>query len=93
MRHLNLIVPQVRKLRSQRGWTQEELAGALQRAGLDISRSGLAKVESRMILVRDHHLFYYMKALRVSFHELFPPVKTEDPNLYDVMEKLMTSRF
>lgn len=93
MRHLNLIGPQVRKLRSQRGWTQDELAGALQRAGLDISRSGLAKIESRMILVRDHHLFFFMKVLRVSFQELFPPIRADDPDLYDVMNKLMTRRF
>ncbi|MBX3742559.1 MAG: helix-turn-helix transcriptional regulator [Akkermansiaceae bacterium] len=93
MRHLNLIGPQVRKLRSQRGWTQEDLAGALQRAGLDISRSGLAKVESRMILVRDHHLHFFMKALRASLDDLYPPINTDDPNMYDVMNKLMESRF
>lgn len=83
----------MRKLRSQRGWTQDELAGALQRAGLDISRSGLAKVEARMILVHDHQLFYFMQALQVPMHELFPPIKARGVDLYDVMNKLMSSRF
>lgn len=93
MENLNIIGPQIRKLRCQRRWTQDRLAGALQRAGLDVSRSGVAKVEARMVRVPDHELFYYMKVLRVDFDDLFPPVDPHDPNLYETLGKLMKSRF
>lgn len=48
MKMCNLIGPQVRKLREEKGWTQRTLSEKLQVAGLDISRSSLAKVESRL---------------------------------------------
>lgn len=94
MRYLNLIGPQIRRLRSQKGWTQEELAGALQRAGLDISRSGLAKIEARMVWVGDHETIFFMKVLGVSFEDLLPPMlDVKDPDLYFRWRKLMSSRF
>lgn len=93
MRHRNLIGPQVRRLRNQLGWTQDRLAGALQRAGLDISRSGVAKIEARMVWVGDHELYYFLKVFRVSFEELFPPVNPQDPELYETLGRLMKRRF
>lgn len=93
MRHLNLIGPQIRKLRNQRGWTQDRLAGALQRAGLDVSRSGLAKIEARMVWVPDHELYYFMKVFRVDFGDLFPPIDPQDPELYETLGRFMSSRF
>lgn len=93
MRNLNLIGPQVRKLRNQKNWTQEQLAGALQRAGLDISRSGLAKIEARMVWVADHELLFFMKALKVSFEDLYPSIDAHSPELYDNLKRLMKKRF
>lgn len=93
MRIVNLIGPQVRRLRSQRGWTQEQLAGALQRVGLDVCRSGVAKIEARMVRVPDHELYYFRKVFRVAFDDLFPPIDPEDPELYDKLDRLMSSRF
>ena len=93
MGNRNLIGPQVRKLRNQRGWTQDQLAGALQRVGFDVSRSGVAKIEARMVWVGDHQLFYFMKVFRVGFEALFPPIDPEEPDLYETLEKLMNSRF
>jgi transcriptional regulator with XRE-family HTH domain len=93
MRNLNLIGPQVRKLRNQMNWTQEQLAGALQRAGFDVSRSGLAKIESRMVWVADHELFYFTKVFRVSLEQLFPPINPQDPLLYEDLERWMNRRF
>ena len=45
MRHRNIIGPQVRRLRNQRGGSQEQLAAKLQIAGWDLSRNGVAKIE------------------------------------------------
>ena len=93
MRNLNLIGPQVRKLRNQRNWTQDQLAGALQRAGLDISRSGVAKVEARMVWVADHLVLFYMHVFRVDYKDLYPTIDPQAPGLYETHGKLMKSRF
>ena len=93
MRHRNLIGPQVRKLRSQKGWTQDQLAGALQRAGLDLSRSSVAKVEARMVWVADHEIFFYMHVFRVDFTDLYPPINPHAADLYQTLGRLMKSRF
>ncbi|MFT4177113.1 MAG: helix-turn-helix transcriptional regulator [Luteolibacter sp.] len=92
MRYRNLIGPQIRKLRFQRGWTQDQLAGALQREGLDISRSGLAKIESRMVWVGDHEVLFFMRVLRVEFEDLLPPINPHRPGFYENLERLMQSR-
>lgn len=93
MRNLNLIGPQVRKLRNQRNWTQDYLAGALQRAGFDASRSMVAKIEARMVWVGDHELYYFLKVFRVDFEALFPPINPQDPELYETLGRLMERRF
>ncbi len=72
MKMCNLIGPQVRKLREEKGWTQRTLSEKLQVAGLDISRSSLAKVESRLIKVSDNELFYFARVFNVSLCRLFP---------------------
>lgn len=85
MGHHNLIGPQVRLLRTQRRWTQRCLAEKLQTAGLNTSRSGLAKIEARMIGVTDYELFYFACVFQVSLYELFPPIDPSDPNLHDTL--------
>ena len=83
MNHHNLIGPQVRALRCQKQWTQQTLAERLQTAGLDISRSSLAKIEARLVGVTDYELFYFACVFQVGLHELFPPIDPFEPNLHD----------
>lgn len=71
-RPLNLIGPQVRKLRDRRAWTQEVLAEKLQLAGWDISRTSLAKLEAQLRWVSDVELLFLAKVLRVGVAELYP---------------------
>lgn len=73
MRALNVVGPQIGKLRSQRGWTQEVLAQKLQLAGWDVSRTSLAKLESRLRWVSDCELLFLAKVLSVQLKDLFPP--------------------
>lgn len=79
MKNLNLIGPQVRKLRVQRDWTQEVLAAKLQMAGWDISRARLAKIEARLVWVGDYRLYFFAKVLKVSITELLPPIRPARP--------------
>ena len=71
----NIIGRQVAKVRTAKGLSQDALAGKCQRAGLDVSRGTLAKIESGIRCVSDSELLYLAKALEVSVSELFPKGK------------------
>ena len=71
---LNLIGPQVRKLRDSRGWTQAELAAKLQIFGWDVSRESLAKLETQQRRVPDGELLIFAKVLGVQTDDLFPSI-------------------
>jgi transcriptional regulator with XRE-family HTH domain len=71
-KHKNLVGPQVRKLRYQRGWKQKDLAARLQILGWDIDRASVSKIESQLVWVGDFEMFYLAEALRVDLKQLFP---------------------
>lgn len=92
MRYANNVGPQVRRRRYALGWSQSTLATKLQLAGLDISRSGVSKIEARLRLVNDKDLIFLADVLKVPIQELFPRRDTGD-RLCDFMAKLETTRF
>jgi len=92
MKMCNLIGPQVRKLREEKGWTQRTLSEKLQVAGLGISRSSFAKVESRLIKVSDNELFYFARVFNVSLCRLFPSINPNDPELHDKLTRIMNGQ-
>ena len=63
------------KARAQKGLSQDALAGKCQRAGLDISRGTLAKIEAGIRCVSDTELLLLARALEVGVSELFPKGK------------------
>ena len=69
---MNLIGPQVRKIRYQQGLTQPALTRKCQLNGWDISREGLAKIESQLRSVTDFEIVALAKALRVHLAVFFP---------------------
>ena len=68
----NVTGRQIAKLRTDKGLSQDGLAGKCQRAGWDISRGTLAKIEAGVRCVSDSELLLLAKALEVSVAELFP---------------------
>jgi hypothetical protein len=74
--HLNVIGPEVRRIRKQRGWSQSKLALHLQSVGWNISRSGLAKIECRIMWVGDFELLRLVAALLPQLRQHF--VKLRD---------------
>jgi len=64
--------PNVRRLRNNQGISQEKLAAKCQLIGWDISREGIAKIESQIRGVSDIEVMKLAKALRVHFSVLFP---------------------
>jgi transcriptional regulator with XRE-family HTH domain len=69
---LNLVGPQIRRLRDSRGMTQAVLAEKLQLIGWDVSRVSLAKLEAGLRWVSDCELLFLAKALGVGVPELYP---------------------
>lgn len=77
--HCNVVGPVVQRLRKERGWSQAKLAERLQSAGWNISRSGLAKIECRLVWVGDFELLYFVNVFGVGIGNLFSHVSKNAP--------------
>lgn len=69
----NIIGDNVRRLRVARDWSQAELAAKCQRAGWDLSRGTLAKIEARVRCVSDDEAQKIAAILGVRIGDLFDP--------------------
>lgn len=73
MRNRNVIGPEVRRLRSRRNWSQNDLTIKLQLLGMeDATRVKISKIEARLVWVSDDDLIYLARALGVGVEELYP---------------------
>ena len=70
----NIVGPQVRRLRYQRGLKQKELAAKLERIGWPIDRAGVSKIEARLMKVSDFQQLYLAHVLKVGLLDLFPKI-------------------
>lgn len=68
----NIVGPQVRKLRYERGMTQDALSARLQVLGLEMSRASLSKIEAGLRCVTDRELRVIADALKVGVDDLYP---------------------
>ena len=69
---LNVIGPQVRKIRERKGWTQSQLAVKLQLFGWDTSQDSVSRLENQDRRVPDLELFVLGKVLDAKLEDLFP---------------------
>ena len=88
----NNVGPQVRRLRYARGWSQSVFAAKLQIAGMETDRSGVSKIEARLVFVDDRALMYLAEVLRVEVQELLPK-HDRTTRLHDFLARLETTRF
>jgi ribosome-binding protein aMBF1 (putative translation factor) len=88
MKVLNLVGPQVRKLRYNRCWSQSKLAVQLQLKGLDVSREVIAQIEGQYHCVNDKDLPYFARVFEVGLTELFPNLEPDKP-IHDTVTRLM----
>jgi transcriptional regulator with XRE-family HTH domain len=70
--HLNIIGPQVRKLREQKGWTQDQFAVKLQLVGWDTSQDSVSRLENQARRIPDLELFVLADVLDAKLEDLFP---------------------
>jgi len=69
---LNVIGPQVRKFRADKGWTQDQLAVKMQLWGWDTSRDSITRLENQSRRVADLELYLLAKVLGVRMDEFIP---------------------
>ena len=67
----NVIGLRVRELREKQGLTQEQLTARCQVLGLNITRTALARIETRRRGVADYEAHLLAEALRVPINDLF----------------------
>ncbi len=65
----------LRRLRMERGLTQEQITARLQLAGCDLTRSALAKIEAGQRHVYPDELYALRNALEVPYEELLPSME------------------
>ncbi|MCU7919701.1 MAG: helix-turn-helix domain-containing protein [Candidatus Thiodiazotropha sp. (ex Epidulcina cf. delphinae)] len=68
---MNVIGPQVKRLREQSHMAQEELAAQCNLLGWNISRGTLAKIESQVRRVTDFEVALMAEVLKVEIAELY----------------------
>ena len=68
----NIVGPSIRRLRCQRGLTQDMLAARCSVRGLELSRGTLSKIEAQLRCVVDSELLALAGVLGVRLEELFP---------------------
>ena len=69
---LNIVGPEVRRLRNAAGMSQMQLAATCQRIGWDVERDTISKIEGGRRWVGDFELLHLARALGTPMVDLFP---------------------
>ncbi|MCI9171388.1 MAG: helix-turn-helix transcriptional regulator [Lawsonibacter sp.] len=67
----NMVGGQVRKLRIERGWSQQMLSNKLETLAIYICRGSISRIEDRQRTVTDIELYGLAEILGVSIENLF----------------------
>ena len=70
---LNIVGPNVRKFRLQRGWSQQTLSDKLELIPIYICRGSISRVEERIRTVTDFEVAGLAETLGVPIEALFAP--------------------
>ncbi|GAB6070853.1 helix-turn-helix transcriptional regulator [Thiomicrorhabdus hydrogeniphila] len=68
---MNTIGPNIKRIREQHGWTQDQLAAKCNLIGWDISRGTLAKIEAKVRRITDIEIIQIASVLKVPISQLF----------------------
>ena len=68
---MNIVGENIKKIRENNGWTQEQLAAKCHLLEWNISRGTLAKIESNVRGVSDKEVKLFSIVLKVKIEELF----------------------
>lgn len=68
----NIVGPQVMRIRSNKGMSQNDLAVACQLSGWDVSRGVIARIEGGVRWIADFELIELSRVLQVPIPDLYP---------------------
>ena len=93
---LNIIGPNVSKLRYQRGWKQDDLVAKLQILGCYMTRDIVANIETRRSPVTDIQIEFLCQIFGVKVQELFPlrtqPNRNRCDGFLGLADRIVTRR-
>ena len=73
----------VRKIRTEKGFSQEKVAVKAQLSGLDLTQKAISRMENGKRLIADYELKYLADALGVSVRELFETAERSEKQSAD----------
>lgn len=85
--HKNIVGPQVRRLRNERGWSQPAFAAECQRKGWDIDRDTVAKIEGRTRWVSDYEVVILARIFSVPLEALLPTARQVNDAVRDFLTR------
>ena len=68
---MNLIGSNLRRLRLERGWSQQKLSNKLEMLAIYVCRGSISRIEDKQRTVTDIELYGFSRVLGVSIEELF----------------------
>lgn len=68
---MNMIGDQVRRLRLQKGWSQQKISNKLEMLAIYVRRGSISRIEDRQRTVTDIELFGLANVLGVPIESLF----------------------
>lgn len=68
---MNMIGSNLRRLRMERGWSQQTLSNKLEMLAIYVCRGSISRIEDKQRTVTDIELYGFSQVLGVSFEELF----------------------
>lgn len=68
---MNMIGDQVRRLRLQKGWSQQKISNKLEMLAIYVRRGSISRIEDRQSTVTDIELFGLANVLGVPIESLF----------------------
>ena len=70
---MNIIGNNLRRLRMERGWSQQTLSNKLEMLAIYVCRGSISRIEDKQRTVTDIELYGLAKVLGVEIAELFEP--------------------
>ena len=68
---MNMIGNNLRRLRTEKGWSQQMLSDKLEMLAIYVCRGSISRIEDKLRTVTDIELYGFSKVLGVSVEELF----------------------
>lgn len=72
---MNMIGSNLRRLRMERGWSQQKLSNELEMLAIYVCRGSISRIEDKQRTVTDIELYGFSQVLGVSIEELFQEIQ------------------